>query len=358
MVTRSTLGEIDDLRNALDRALRGAGAPVWLSPDTPSSAVPHDICLALRTSGSTAEPKTVLFDPAPLQALTSWVHGAHDPVWIAALPFTGMGGLNVLIRSVATTHEPIIARSLIDDVPFTDHVFADAVEQAGSRPIFTSLVPTQFHRLMQTTRGREALEACTRVLVGGAALDISLTNERVISTYGMTETSGGCVFNGTPAPGVAIDILQPDPHGVGRIAISGSTVAWGYLDGPSFGTSEGVRTLVSNDLGRMTQELEVLGRVDDIIQVKGVNVSVNAVQADAGELTIVPIPHPIDGMRIVAVTETPLRDEEWESLCTAIRVKLGDAAVPRRLVVMNPLPTTHSGKVDVRTIQRELREDT
>ncbi len=358
MVARSTLGEIDDLRAALDRAVNASGEPVWLSPDPMPHTLPDEICLGLRTSGSTAEPRTVLFDSGPLRALTPWIHGNYDPVWIAALPFTGMGGLNVLLRSLDTSHEPIIARSLLENVPFTDHVFADAVDKADGRPIFASLVPTQLRRLMKTETGRDALNACTRVLVGGAALDHTVTNDQIVRTYGMTETAGGCVFNGIPAPGVNIEIVDPDTGGLGRIAISGSTVAWGYLNGTSFASPQGERTFISSDLGRMTHTLEVVGRVDDVVQVKGVNVSISAVQADAGDLTIVAVPHAMDGMRICAVSENPLTDEAWESLCSTIRAHLGDAAVPRSLIVMNPLPTTHSGKVDVRSIVLHLREDT
>ena len=156
--------------------------------------------------------------------------------WLLALPVTGIGGLQVLVRSLVGQCEPIVLRSVGGAASFDPAEFADATWRLDpSLPAWTSLVPAQAARLLDDPAGLAAMRAYEMVLLGGArtppALLERLRDESIaaVTSYGMTETCGGAYYEGTALPGVAATILEPDADGVGRIAIGGPTVARGYL---------------------------------------------------------------------------------------------------------------------------------
>src|SRR5690606_32126246 len=121
----------------------------------------------------------------------------------------------------------------------------------------TSLVPTQLHRVLASPRGTTALADFDAVLVGGAATDPGLleaaraAGARIVRTYGMTETAGGCVYDGVPLEGIQVE-LDDD----GRILLAGPVLATGYLDEPAltartFVERDGERWLRTDDLGAL-----------------------------------------------------------------------------------------------------------
>ena len=243
-----------------------------------------DVAVVATTSGSTGAPKGVLLTAAQLTSMTEAVQGGRRPQWVAALPVTSMGGLNVLIWALAAGREPVATTSVGGLAPFTPADFAAAVAQAASDSddVRTSLVPAQIARLLGDEAGVDALRACTQVLVGGAALRPALGERAatlgitLTSTYGATETAGGCVFDGRPLPGVRL-VADDD----GRLTVYGPCVALGYRADPeataeSFGDN-GFRL---PDLGTVGADgtVTVTGRADDIVVVRGVNVSTSAVE--------------------------------------------------------------------------------
>src|ERR1700721_4855347 len=103
----------------------------------------------------------------------------------------------------------------------------------------------------------------TGVAERGSAAGIS-----VVRTYGMSETAGGCVYDGLPLDGVRLRIDD------GRIVIGGPTLAKGYRNPPDpdpFAEAGWFRT---DDVGVVDDSgaLSVLGRVDDAISTGGLNV--------------------------------------------------------------------------------------
>ena len=125
--------------------------------------------------------------------------------WLLALPAHHIAGMQVLLRSIAAGTEPII---LDTAPPFTAELFTAAVHRMPAGRRFTSLVPTQLHRVLADPDATTALTTFAAVLVGGAATPLALIDDaeqagaRIVTTYGMSETCGGCVYDGVPLDGV------------------------------------------------------------------------------------------------------------------------------------------------------------
>ena len=213
----------------------------------------------------------------------------------------------------------------------------------------------------------EALRGYAAVLIGGAALDAETRERalaagvRVVTTYGMSETAGGCVYDGVPLDGVTVD-LEPD----GRILLGGPTLASGYVGRPDeTAAAFGGGRFRTGDLGRWHDgRLEVLGRADDVIVTGGEKVAPAAVER---VLTGQP------GVRAACVTAVP--DDEWgqvvaaavvldgpagagwtDPLRDAVRAELGRAAVPRRIVAVGEIPLRGIGKPDRSAVARLVVE--
>ncbi len=320
-----------------------------------------DVAVVVPTSGSTGDPRGVLLTSTNLTALTPVIQGAASPQWIAALPVTSVGGLNVLVRSLASGREPIALPGIGGAGPFRPEDFVSAVEQSPVDDIRVSLVPAQVTHLLSDTAATEALGRCSMVLVGGAGLRPSLRSVTddlgiaVTSTYGATETGGGCVYDGRPLPGVRVSADE----GSGRLTIHGPTVALGYRGEPALSRSAfGGGGFHTSDVGTVDDSgrVTVIGRADDIVTVGGVNVSPLAAErivADHPDIAagaVVPLVDATGDARLHAFVE--IRDEAPDiehALQMLVTGQLGRAA---RLVVhpVPQLPHTPHGKVDRRLL--------
>lgn len=337
------------LARALADALAG-GPPVVLG-DPPPRPVPAGVALVLRTSGSSTGVGRPVALPA--QALAASVTATHARLsgpgrWVLALPPVHVAGVQVLVRSVLAGTEPVVA----PPGPFDPDALAATLGAApDDAPLYLSLVPTQLHRVL--AEGGAALEELTRcaaVLVGGAATprtDLERARAagvRVVTTYGMTETCGGCVYDGVPLDGVRVRLRE------GRVLLGGPTLAAGYLDdGPQpFEADADGRWFVTSDAGELDADgrLRVHGRVDDVLVTGGVNVHPAHVERllepVAGEVVVVGVPDPEWGVLLTAVVT---RDVPLEALRDA--AGHGPQA-PRAVVVVDTIPTRGPGKPDRR----------
>ncbi len=361
---------------ALEAALDGSGPPIapvrpavgGTPPLTAAHAdVPDDVVLAVTTSGSTASARTVLLTRGALEASAgATAHRLGGPAqWLLALPINHIAGLQVLTRSALAGTDPVV---LDLEESFTGEVFATAAARLTGPRRYTSLVPTQLRRVLASPAGRAALADFDAVLVGGAATDpVQLRAARaaganLVRTYGMSETAGGCVYDGRPLGGVTVE-LDDD----GRIFLAGPVLAAGYLAHPeltarTFVSRAGVRTLRTDDLGTFDDDgaLRVLGRVDDVINTGGVKVAPAAVESALTELAafaqacVVGVPDPEWGAAVVAVvvlapdaTNPPL-----DAVREHVAHNLGAPAAPRRIVVVRELPERGPGKLDRRAARR------
>lgn len=99
----------------------------------------------------------------------------------------------------------------------------------------------------------------------------------MVTSYGMTETAGGCVYDGWPLNGIRIRVDSS-----GTIELAGPVLATGYLDAPEE-TAVAFRDgwFRTCDVGQLNSQgrLRVLGRADDAIITGGLNVSPAEVEA-------------------------------------------------------------------------------
>jgi O-succinylbenzoic acid--CoA ligase len=254
--------------------------------------------------------------------------------WVLKLPPTYVAGVQVVVRSLVAGHEP-------------------SEEWPDDDGWFTSLVPTQLQRLLDSPDDVAALRRARTVLLGGGPIDAGLRRRageagvRVVATYGSAETAGGCVYDGLPLDGVAVAT-----DGDGRIRIAGPTLFDEYADDPELT----VRTLVDGwfltaDAGRMDEDgrLAVLGRVDDMIVTGGVNVPGPAVAArlrehpDVVAAEVVGVPDQEWGNRVVAFVVGPLSLEAARDWVAESRPR---SWAPRQLVVLDAIPMLGNGKPD------------
>ena len=347
---------------ALADALDGAGPAVLPLADGPAAAgvlsalrpdepLEHDdTALVVPTSGSTGEPKGVLLSAANLRAsATATAARLGGPAqWLLAIPPTHVGGVQVLVRSLLAGTSPV----LLPDGPFTDAAFAAATALVDGPRRCTSLVPTQLRRLL-TPDGLDALRSYDAVLLGGAAAPAGLLAEvraagvRLVTTYGMSETSGGCVYDGVPLDGVRAEVRD------GRVRLSGPVVARGYRLRPDLTAAAFAGdTFTTDDLGRLDGGvLRVLGRTDDVVVTGGEKVPPAAVEAaleahpSVVEAAVHGVPDADWGQRVVAVvvlrgglTLAQARDHVAETLPRSW--------APRELREVAALPLLASGKVD------------
>ncbi len=333
--------------------LRAASLPDDLSQPLESD----EVAVVLATSGSMGQPKGVLLTAAGLTALDSVVNGANAQ-WIAALPLHSMGGFNVAVRALASGRDPIAVASLGGAQPFTSAVFADAVKRASGAQIHVSLVAAQLRRLLADEIGVAALQACALVLIGAGPLAASTrasaqdNQVHLVTSYGMTETSGGCVFDGRPLRGVKVESYS---ESTSTLVISGPMLATGYRLEPKLTklhfTAAG---FITSDHGTVDADgfVTILGRADDVININGVNVSTGAVEqviSDIPNVTavlVLPIAGPSDETAIVAAVETSSTSTIEAVVKATVQQRLGPAAVPCHVIVQTELPMLPNGKVD------------
>jgi o-succinylbenzoate---CoA ligase len=312
------------------------------------SGVDEDVAVVVTTSGSTGTPKgaELTADAVLASARASLARiGARPGTgrWLCCLPTHHISGLGVLVRSLVSGTRPVFADKL------------DASSVAAAECDYVSLVPTQLRRLLDAAAPVERFDT---ILLGGAAAPADLLHAaaqagaRVVTTYGMTETCGGCVYDGVPLDGVKVAT-----NAAGVVRIGGPVLFSRYRLAPELsGASLTDGWFVTSDLGEVLPDgsVSLRGRADDVINTGGEKVVPAQVENALRSL---------DSVADVVVVGAP--DAEWGERVTAIlvpanpadppsavklRLELGDAlpryAVPRAFVCVEEIPMLASGKPD------------
>lgn len=298
------------------------------------------------TSGSTGNPREVRISSAALTAsATATLDYLGGPGhWLLALPDNRIAGAMVHARAIIGGTEVI----RMDAGSFTSTGFAAAAARMPRGRRYVSLVPTQVRRLLADATGVAALATFDAVLVGGAPPDMDLP-ANAIETYGMTETSGGCVYNGSPLAGVEVRIGTG-----GTVELSGPMLADGYVDGDdsSFVNQGGRRWFRTTDLGEWDgKHLSVHGRSDHVIITGGHNVHPASVEQalrqhpTIADAVVTSVPDVEWGNKLVAlVVAAPGATPEASQL--RAELNLPRHTLPQAVVSVGQLPYTDAGKID------------
>jgi o-succinylbenzoate---CoA ligase len=316
------------------------------------------------TSGSTGAPKGVELSAAALlhsaRACLARLGARPGERWLCCLPAAYIPAIGVLVRSLVAGTDPVLA----------DRADAETVGASGCA--YVSLVPTQLRRLLgQGIDMSTPLAGFRAVLLGGAAAPADLLDAArsaavpVVTTYGMTETCGGCVYDGIPLDGVRVEIRAGD--GSGRIWIGGPVLFSRYRDGQQGSEGGWYRT---GDLGLIdpSGRLIVRGRADDVINTGGFKVVPGEVEAalrtcpGVSDVAVVGQPDPEWGERVIAavVPADPAEPPALDLLRLHVQQRLPRYAAPSRVVMVDAVPLLPSGKHDIAGLRRELlrREQT
>jgi O-succinylbenzoic acid--CoA ligase len=355
----------------LDAALRAmlaggeAVAPLGSGQQAIPPQDPGPGQVVLGTSGSTGRPKWVQLDADALSASVAATHArlGGPGQWLLALPAQHVAGLQVLVRAALAGSRPAVLdlRGGLDPARFGAAARRLAAKASETGRCYTALVPTQLSRLLDTDP--ETLAGFDAVLLGGAATPNELLGRaraagvRVITTYGMTETAGGCVYDGWPLDGIQVRVDRE-----GRLELAGPVLATGYVDAPEE-TAEAFHDgwLQTWDLGRLDPQgrLQVLGRADDVIVTGGLNVAPAEVETvlvglpGVAAACVVGVPDPEWGERVTAVVipADPGRPPDPSALRVAARRLLTAAQVPKEIILFDALPLRGVGKPDRRAIR-------
>lgn len=293
--------------------------------------VDDEVGLVMLTSGSSGVPKAAELTWDALRASAAMtqatLRGDVAPVWFPCLPANHIGGLAVLLRAI------------LDDATL---VWGDPDRIADAPRLGATHVA-----LVRTQLVRFDVSGFQRVLLGGARPPYELP-DNVVTTWGMTETGSGIVYDGFALPGVEVADVE------GELCVRTPTLFRSYRDAPRptrrgpdgrddwFPTGDG-GTVVD---GRV----RVHGRLDFVINTGGEKVWPEDLEAALASVA---------GVRDVAVTAA--EDPEWgqrvvalvvsdgqrldEPLRAAAADRLGPWAQPKEIRYVAAIPRTSNGKV-------------
>ncbi|MCL1838475.1 MAG: AMP-binding protein [Propionibacteriaceae bacterium] len=320
----------------------------------PSLSVEYeDAAVIVPTSGSTGSPKGVVLSAT---ALLASAHATHARLggsghWVCALPIHHIAGLMTLVRGIASGCGTSYCRPDLNDL-----------FPAKQTPSYLSLVATQLERALDNPVIAERLTSFAAVLVGGSAIPAELIAKatylgiNAVTTYGMSETCGGCVYDGLPLAGVDVQ-LESDSD---RILLSGEMVFSGYRLEPELTSAVlNGKQFRTQDRGMWVDgKLQVVGRFDDVIITGGVNVDLAEVQRFCDEIWGIAEPERVVvfdvadlywGRKIIAATGSEL---DYAQMRKLLEPNLQIAAIPKELIRFVAKNTGLAGKIDKAALRK------
>jgi o-succinylbenzoate---CoA ligase len=354
----------------VEQVLSGGGDPVLPVPGSDSrekallaaalragEAIDDDVAVVASTSGTTGTPKGAMLTAAALSASASATHErlGGPGRWLLALPAHHIAGLQVLIRSVLAGTTPAVL-----DVSrgFDVSGLARAVRELGGGRRYASLVAAQLAKALANPAATAALASLDAVLIGGGPMPALMAESAsaagipVVRTYGMSETAGGCVYDGVPLDGVGVRIDG------GRVVLGGATLAKGYRNPVSPDPFCEPGWFLTDDAGSIDAHgvLTVHGRLDEGISTGGLTVLPQVVEAvlalhpAVAQCAVFGVPDDRLGERVAAAVVPTGDPPSLEQLRAHVAASLDTTASPRELHLVDELPMRGIGKVDRRTL--------
>ena len=330
-------------------------------PDVPSHVVAF-----LLTSGSSGAPRAIGFGydafAASAAAVTRRLALTPDDRWGLCLSIGHIGGLSLVLRAVMNGSSVRLWPA------FDEDEVARAV--LAGQVTHLAVVPIMLRRLL-TRLPTEVPETLRCVLVGGAASSPALLDDAwraglpVAATWGMTETASQVAtaspelarrFPGTVGRPLAGVEVRAGPGNV--LAVRGPTLASVVIAGPGHPAeplgADRDGWFTTNDIGRIDDNglVWIESRKDAIIVSGGLNVSPREVEhvietlPGVARAVVFGVPSEEWGEVVAAAVEpdrpTGVSAHDIERHC---RARLARGRRPRRIVVVDELPRTRTGKV-------------
>ena len=312
-----------------------------------ASSLPNDRpmqdgdALVIASSGSTGSPKGIIHTHSSLlsgaKASASRLQLTSDNHWLVCIPVSHVGGFSVISRALHTG----AALTLLP--AFDVAAVQDAAKNGATH---TSLVATALSRI-DTSLFKS-------ILLGGSSAPEYLPSN-VITTYGMTETGGGVVYNGQPLDNVEIKIVD------GEIFLRCPMLMRAYRDDQTISVEDG--WYATGDIGEIDNDgkLSVHGRQTDMIITGGENVWPSAVENSltshplVNQIVVRGMPDTTWGQRVVAyvVLNDATQTSEVKLLSDLrdhVKQTLPAFCAPQQIIVVAEIPRTSLGKVDAQAL--------
>ncbi|MCH9650224.1 MAG: fatty acid--CoA ligase family protein [Deltaproteobacteria bacterium] len=353
-----------------------------------------EIAVIKLTSGSTGKPRGVVTSSSALvaddRALAATMGLRPEDRVLASIPFSHSYGLASIVL-------PALMRGSVLVLPQTGNPFNVLRAGRWGKATFFPTIPAWVEAMVKMSNPPALPPTLRLTIYAGAPLEPATAarfhqvfGQRIHVFYGSSE-SGGISFDrlgdgaergslGTPVEGVRVT-LEPLPAETGdlpkagessrRAALSPSTrqglvtisspaVAQGYWPRPDPALEEG--RFRTQDLAEFRgQELFLMGRVDDLINVKGKKVNPREIEAvlrqlpGVEEVAVLGVPKPKgNGDLIRAFVVTKDKSLTYDDLHGFCRSHLPDHKVPRSFLLLPSLPVSSRGKLD-RAALRDLR---
>ena len=357
-----------------------------------------DPAVILHSGGTTGTPKNIVLsngnlNVVPEQAKIALYDLDDTDKMLCILPLFHCFGL------VETIHFPLGSGEELILIPRFDAKKFDKLI-TKYEPTVIPGVPTLFEALIKNKHMQNADMSFVKYIVsGGDSLSAEKNIEvneflkahhckhNIVQGYGLTETSGGCIFptHGTDLPGsIGIPLLGNDikiidvntkeelpPNGKGEILISGPSVMMGYLDNEKE-TNEilerdenGKIWVHTGDMGYVNEDGIVffVQRIKRLIIVSGYNVFPSHIENVLNEheyvlnSCVIGVPHPYKIQ--VPKAFIVLKDGKKPTLKVKNEIKeyceknLSKYMIPKEFVFRESLPKTMIGKIDFKKLEEE-----
>jgi amino acid adenylation domain-containing protein len=366
-----------------------------------AKATPENLAYVIYTSGSTGRPKGVEITHRSLTNFVCWAASAYEltpsdrVLQFASISFDTAA--EEIFPCLASGAELVLRTdSMLDSL-------SGFLKSCGDLQITVLDLPTAYwHELVDEISSTPPTELgnLRLVIIGGeqaSANHLAKWREvigdrvRLVNTYGPTEAtvvttlwdasralkpdrSSVEVTIGRPIANTQVYILDghlnPVPIGVaGEIHIGGVGVARGYLKSPEltakkfiphpFSPDSEARLYKTGDLARYRPDgnVEFIGRTDNQIKIRGFRVELGEIEAALAlhpsvRRTVVLARKDAAGyQQLVAYVEThKVAVPTSRELASFIRAMLPDYMVPSVFVLLDALPLTSNGKLDLRAL--------
>ncbi len=349
------------------------GAEGWSLVETPGNPclpIFRDTAVVKLTSGSTGTPRGIATSSAALmaddEALTSTMGLCPEDRLLTTIPLSHSYGLSSLAL-------PALTRGAVLAISEEGGLYDPLFTAARTGATFFPTVPAYLDALVRMAEPPPPPASLRLVITAGAPL-AATTSSRFRETfglpvhvfYGSSECGGICYDRegsaaergtvGSPVEGVRITLAPADggPAGGGEgiVTVESAAVAQGYLPDPDERLAGG--RFQAGDLAAWRGgELALLGRRDDLVNVKGKKVNPREVEeviarlpgVDEAAVLGVALPgRSGEALRaVVACRPGRLSAEEVAAWC---RARLSAHKVPRSVLFVEALPRNSRGKLD------------